>query len=142
VRRGRFTPRINENVLVNLGYVAERYQREGVRLLDGRPASYFNARPSSSVLRGGHIPGAASIPFSSLVDSTDRYVPLDSLRTRFAAAGVRPGDEVIAYRQIGRSACPVYVAARMLGCNVHFYDGSFEEWCRRAELPVENKSAK
>lgn len=141
-RRGKFTPRINENVMVDLKYVAERYRNEGVRLLDGRPASYFNARASASVVRGGHIPGAASVPYSSLVDSTDRYLPLDTLRTRFAAAGVHPGEEIIAYCQIGRSACPVYVAARMLGFDVRFYDGSFEEWSRHPELPVENKSVK
>jgi thiosulfate/3-mercaptopyruvate sulfurtransferase len=141
-RRGRFTPRINPNVFVDLKYVAARYRDEGVRLLDGRPASYFNAQASTSVWRGGHIPGAASIPAQSLVDSLDRYLPLDSLRTRFDAAGVRPGDAILAYCQIGRSACPVYVAARVLGADVRCYDGSFEEWCRHEELPVEGKPAK
>jgi thiosulfate/3-mercaptopyruvate sulfurtransferase len=141
-RRGQLSPKVDENVVVDLADVAGRYRNAGVRLVDGRPASSFNAQAGAGVVRGGHIPGAVSLPYSSLVDSTERYLPLDSLRTRFAAASLQPGDEIIAYCQVGRSACPVYVAARMLGFKVRFYDGSFEEWSRHPELPVEGKPAK
>ncbi|HVP15566.1 MAG TPA: sulfurtransferase [Terriglobales bacterium] len=138
-RRGRFVAHLKDDVVVDLNTVAAEYRNPGVRLVDGRPASYFNA-PNHSFVRGGHIPGAKSLPSSALFDSTDRYVSLDSLKRCFAAAGVQSGDRLIAYCQIGRSACPVYVAAKMLGYEVRFYDGSFEEWSRHRELPVEGKT--
>jgi thiosulfate/3-mercaptopyruvate sulfurtransferase len=138
-RRGRFVAHLKDDVVVDLNTVAAEYRDPRTRLIDGRSASSFNA-PNRSFVRGGHIPGAKSIPYSALFDSTDRYVSVDSLTRCFAAAGVQPGDRVIAYCQVGRSACPVYVAAKMLGYDVRFYDGSFEEWSRHKELPVEGKT--
>jgi thiosulfate/3-mercaptopyruvate sulfurtransferase len=142
IRRGSLKPAVRPEVLADLKYIASKYQDRGIRMVDGRSAQAFNMTGGVNVVRGGHIPGAVNLPASTLVDSTNRYLPPDSLSARFAAAGVQTGDQVIAYCAVGRSACMVYVAARMLGYNVRLYDGSFEEWSRRMELPVENKSAK
>ena len=92
--------------------------------------------------RGGHIPGAKNIPFSSLVDDTsNKFKSPDALRALFNTAGVKQGDSVATYCHIGQQASLLYFVARYLGYDTHLYDGSFEDWSRRPELPVERADA-
>ncbi len=142
VRRGHLATRGAGEAIVGLDYVTGCYHEPGVRLVDGRPKPFYDGAPLSGLVRPGHIPGAVSLPAAALTDSTDRYLPADSLRARFERAGVKPGEHVIAYCQIGRSAAPIYVAAKMLGHDARLYDGSYEQWSRRMELPIEGKKAK
>ena len=91
--------------------------------------------------RGGHIPSARNIPFSSLVeDSNNKFKSVAALRELFNAAAVKAGDSVTTYCHIGQQASLLYFVARYLGYDAHLYDGSFEDWSRRTELPVEKSS--
>jgi thiosulfate/3-mercaptopyruvate sulfurtransferase len=137
-KRTKFTPTIKDGVFVDLEYAKTHFGKTGFRFVDGRSAQGFDGG-GAGVFRAGHIPGAANVPFSAVLDATNRYLPMDSLKTKFDSAGIKPGDDVIAYCYSGRTACPIYVAAKMLGYNVHLYDGSFEEWSRQEDLPVEAK---
>jgi thiosulfate/3-mercaptopyruvate sulfurtransferase len=67
-----------------------------------------------------------------LWDDQGRLKPTDELRQLFAAAGVKPGDVVVAYCHIGIFANTVLTAARILGYDVRLYDGSFQDWVARA----------
>ena len=91
--------------------------------------------------RPGHIPNAVSIPFSSLLDSTNRLKDPVSLKHIFQQAGVKDGSRVISYCHIGQQASLVYFAARYLGYEARLYDGSFEEWSGRKDLPLVNPAA-
>jgi thiosulfate/3-mercaptopyruvate sulfurtransferase len=142
VTRGVFTPHVNPDIIVDRDYVKAHLQDTVVRLVDARSARAFNAAPSATIYRGGHIPGALNLPATAVTDSTGKYRPVDSLQAAFTGAGIAPGVEIVAYCGIGRSACPVYVAAKILGYRVRMYDGSFEEWSRHDELPVEMKTGK
>jgi thiosulfate/3-mercaptopyruvate sulfurtransferase len=62
-----------------------------------------------------------------------------SLREIFSAAGVEPGDTVVAYCHIGQYATMVLFAARILGHEVRLYDGAFQDWAAR-DLPVTTES--
>jgi len=135
---GAFTPAVRPDAVIHLDRMRARYNAPGVQVLDARSPQDYNAVAGLGVLRGGHIPGAINLPTTALFDSLDRYQPLDSLATRFQRAGVKPGGEIITYCGVGRTACPAYVAARMLGYDVRLYDGSFSEWSRKEDLPVEN----
>gem|GEM_PF-1578746 len=70
------------------------------------------------------------------------FLSLFTLHPLFTKAGVKPGDTVIGYCHIGQQATAVLFAARTLGHTVLLYDGSFEDWSRHAEYPVENPSRK
>ena len=78
-----------------------------------------------------------SIPFTSAYDDKMQLLPDDRLREIFTQAGVKPGDTVVAYCHIGQQATAVLLAAKALGHDVRLYDGSFEQWSSRPELPVE-----
>ena len=92
--------------------------------------------------RAGHIPSANNIPFSSLVeDSTNKFKSVEAFRALFTGAGVRPGDSVATYCHIGQQASLLYFVARYLGYEAHLYDGSFQDWSNRKELPVEKSES-
>jgi thiosulfate/3-mercaptopyruvate sulfurtransferase len=86
--------------------------------------------------RAGHIPGAANVPFSSLTSEVTTMRDESRLRGLFEAAGAARGDTVVTYCHVGLQASLLYFNARRLGYAARIYDGSFEDWSRRSELPV------
>ena len=82
------------------------------------------------------------MPYVETLDADQKVKPADQLAALFAAAGAKPGDTVVTYCHIGQQATAVAFAARTLGFKVVLYDGSFEDWSRRVELPVTNPSKK
>lgn len=137
VKKGNFTPKLKPDVFAELDYVKSHYRNEGVRMLDCRTAAGFNMASGPTLFRGGHIPGAINLPFSVVTDSTNRFRPLDSVNLKIVEAGIKPTDEIIAYCWSGQTSCRQYVALKSLGYKVRMYDGSFEEWSRIEDLPVE-----
>ena len=139
---GTFVPAVRKDVVMHLDTMRSRYHSEGTKVIDARSPQAYNAEKGEGVFRGGHIPGAVNIPYTALFDSLDRYQPLDSIAAKFEKAGVKPGNDVIVYCGSGRTASPMYIAAKMLGFNVRLYDGSFQEWSRKEDLPVEQTKPK
>jgi thiosulfate/3-mercaptopyruvate sulfurtransferase len=54
----------------------------------------------------------------------------------FRSADIKAGSHIVAYCHIGQQASLVYFVAKFLGYGVSLYDGSFEDWSARPELPV------
>ena len=107
-----------------------------VKIVDARAATFYDGSARGHH-RAGHIPSAVNIPFSSVFDDVFRLLPADSLAAVFRRAGVGPGDTVVVYCHIGQQATTVILAARSLGYPAQLYDGSFDDWSARTELPVE-----
>jgi thiosulfate/3-mercaptopyruvate sulfurtransferase len=89
--------------------------------------------------RGGHIPGAQSIPWGQTVREDGTFKSADELRSLYEAKGVTPDKEVIAYCRIGeRSSHSWFVLKELLGYpNVRNYDGSWTEWGSMVRVPIE-----
>jgi thiosulfate/3-mercaptopyruvate sulfurtransferase len=97
--------------------------------------------PNEGALRGGHIPGAKSIPWGRAVNpDTHCFRSAAELRTIYQEEnGLKPDDDVIAYCRIGeRSSHTWFSLTYLLGFRtVRNYDGSWTEWGNLVRAPVE-----
>ncbi len=89
--------------------------------------------------RGGHIPGAASVPWAQAVREDGTFKSKDELEELYGGKGVLSGDPIIAYCRIGeRSAHTWFVLHELLGKDdVKNYDGSWTEWGNLVDVPIE-----
>ncbi len=94
--------------------------------------------PNEGALRGGHIPGAANIPWAKAVQEDGTFRPAAELRELYGSLGVTPDKDVIAYCRIAeRSSHSWFVLKELLGYpQVRNYDGSWTEWGNMVGVPV------
>jgi thiosulfate/3-mercaptopyruvate sulfurtransferase len=142
-KKGSLTPHPNSKLVVDAAWVKNNLDKPEVRILDARAPQFYTGAEQGRMPRGGHIPHAKNIPFSSLVeDSNNKFKSASALRDLFNAADVKPNSSVATYCHIGQQASLLYFVARYLGYDAHVYDGSFEDWSKRTELPVEKSIPK
>jgi thiosulfate/3-mercaptopyruvate sulfurtransferase len=118
------------------------------KMIDVRsPQEYSGERlhmpeyPNEGALRGGHIPGAANIPWARAVNPDDgTFKSAEELRGLYEGeAKLTPKDDVIVYCRIGeRSSHTWFVLTHLLGYKqVRNYDGSWTEWGNLVGVPIE-----
>ncbi|HIN06318.1 MAG TPA: sulfurtransferase [Dehalococcoidia bacterium] len=117
-----------------------------VALVDVRaPAEYSGELlapanlPQEGSQRGGHIPGAANIPWGQAVNEDGTFKSADDLAALYGGKGIDGSKETIAYCRIGeRSSHTWFVLTQLLGHkNVRNYDGSWTEWGSIVGAPIE-----
>lgn len=135
---GKFTPRPNPKLVVDSAWVTANLNQPNVAILDARNSEFYTGAQAGNMPRAGHIPRAKSIPFGSVTqDANLKFESPDFLRKLFADAGVKQSDSVATYCHIGQQASLLYFVARYLGYDARLYDGSFQDWSNRKDLPVE-----
>lgn len=121
--------------------------RAGRPLIDVRsPEEYTGQRmhmpdyPNEGALRGGHVPGAANVPWKKAANDDGTFKSVEELKAVYEQdAGLSSDDEVITYCRIGeRSSHTWFVLQHLLGYeNVRNYDGSWTEYGNAVKVPIE-----
>ena len=95
--------------------------------------------PQEGSQRGGHIPGAASIPWGQAVSEDGTFKSADDLQALYGGKGIDGNKDTVAYCRIGeRSSHTWFVLTQLLGHNnVRNYDGSWTEWGSIVGAPIE-----
>jgi thiosulfate/3-mercaptopyruvate sulfurtransferase len=121
----------------------------GKALVDVRSPAEFSgdiiAPPGlpETAQRGGHIPGAANIPWGQAVNDDGTFKSRAELTDLYASKGITADKDVVAYCRIGeRSSHTWFVLSQLLGFpKVRNYDGSWTEWGSVIGAPIENPAA-
>jgi thiosulfate/3-mercaptopyruvate sulfurtransferase len=135
----KLQPCAQSDVVADVNLVKSSLNQSGVRIVDARTTNFYTGETPGRNMRPGHIPGAGSLPYLSVLDDSGKFRSAEELDRLFQNAGVKKGDRVVSYCHIGQQATVVYFAARMAGYDARMYDGSFEEWSRLSDLPVEKQ---
>lgn len=134
-----FRVKNNPDPVANSDYIRDRLDDAATRLLDVRsPAEFTGARKFAD--RAGHIPGAAHLEWTDMMDKQRnlRLLPDDQLRAMLAERGITPDKEIITYCQTHHRSAYSYVVLKHLGYeNVRGYPGSWSDWGNNPALPVE-----
>ena len=126
------------------GNVFDAVEKSGYNLVDVRSPDEFTGKViappgmSETAQRGGHIPGASSIPWSKAVNDDGTFKSYEELKALYEGAGVKMNQNSIAYCRIGeRSSHTWFVLKYLLGMpNVSNYDGSWTEWGNLVDAPI------
>jgi len=128
-------------------HVLEIMTSPGHALVDVRSPQEFTgeilAPPGlmETAQRGGHIPGAANIPWAQAAQEDGTFKPYDQLKALYESHGITPDKKVVAYCRIGeRSSHTWFVLRYLLGySDVRNYDGSWTEWGNIIGAPIERE---
>lgn len=132
IARGSFTPHLHPEVRAMLEDVKKLSEQptQSELLVDSRPEKRYT---------DGHIAGAVLVYWQeTLVDAKNKptFLPPDKLKELFASRGIKPGQKLVTYCEIGLQASHDYFIAKYLGYDAAMFDGSIHQWSHMNNLPL------
>jgi thiosulfate/3-mercaptopyruvate sulfurtransferase len=139
-------PVVERNDAPIRAFLADVLAHFGKPLIDVRSVEEYTgqrthmpAYPEEGAMRGGHIPTAASIPWARAAAADGTYRSRPELEALYLdEAGLKEGDDVVAYCRIGERSSHTWFALKyLLGFDtVRNYDGSWTEWGNAVRVPI------
>ena len=135
--KGSITPALRKEIVADAAWISSHLNQPAVTVIDARTHEFYNGSQSDGSPRSGHIPGAFNLSYLEVIDQdNNKFKSADGLKDLFRTAGFKPGNLMVSYCHIGQRATVLYFAAKMLGYDAKMYDGSWEDWSRRMDLPI------
>jgi thiosulfate/3-mercaptopyruvate sulfurtransferase len=135
--KGSITPAPRKEIVADADWVSSHLNKPTVTIIDARTHEFYNGSQSDGNPRSGHIPGATNLTYLDVVDQdNNKFTSADALKDLFRTAGLKPGNLMVSYCHIGQRATVLYFTAKMLGYDAKMYDGSWEDWSHRTDLPI------
>ena len=137
VRKTSLALKIQSSTVTDADWIKANLGNSNVAIVDARTKTFYDGI-GGGIVRQGHIKGAVSVPYSSVLDTTSRLLNSSRLQAIFDSVGIKKGMKVVSYCHVGQQATVIYSVARLLGYDAAVYDGSFEDWnVRGDDYPVE-----
>lgn len=136
----------DESIRAYRDQILNELGQDGLAMVDVRSPGEYSGEllapanlPQEGAQRGGHIPGAANVPWATAVAADGTFKTAEELNTIYGGKGVTSDKDVIAYCRIGeRSSHTWFVLYYLLGYDkVRNYDGSWTEWGSLIGAPIE-----
>jgi thiosulfate/3-mercaptopyruvate sulfurtransferase len=135
--KGSITPAPRKEIVADAEWVSSHLNKPTVTIIDARTHEFYTGSQSDGNPRDGHIPGATNISYLDVIDQdNNKFKSVDALKELFRAAGLKPGNLMVSYCHIGQRATALYFTAKMVGYDAKMYDGSWEDWSHRKDLPI------
>jgi thiosulfate/3-mercaptopyruvate sulfurtransferase len=136
-----FTPKPQPRWIATAADVVASIDKPSVKIVDARTTAEIEGKDLRNIRRGGYVPSSVPVYWEDLLDSqTKTFKPADALKKIYEDRGVLPGQEVIAYCQVGMRASVDLFALHLIGYDkLRNYYGAWEEWGNRDDLPIAKK---